>query len=293
MPLRFNGAWRFNPPANGAFRNSNIPRPVVEDCLEIIFKVATQGDLQTVLEHFKGFFCTAIGTTHVWSSSPSWAETDLRDYMEQAATNAPLFIEAMIEACRKISRIGEHFYAPQENDINAILAKYRVGYEIRGDELLSRDQTTIMTAEIPMPPPPATIEERSIRVLNECLSRSDQLLADGRYREAVQEILWLLETVVTAFCGLETETGTVEGKYFNQIVQDLKRGNQGTRLNLILKWVEQLYGYLSSPTGGGVRHGIDLQEGVELKKQDARLFCNLTRSYIAFLLAEHERISLA
>ena len=52
----------------------------------------------------------------------------------------------------------------------------------------------------------------------------------------------------------------------------------------------QLHGYLSSPTGGGVRHGVDLNEGLELGITEARLYCNLIRSYLTFLIAEHERL---
>ena len=51
-----------------------------------------------------------------------------------------------------------------------------------------------------------------------------------------------------------------------------------------------LHGYLSSPTGGGVRHGVDLNEGLELGIVEARLYCNLIRSYLTFLIAEHERL---
>ena len=52
----------------------------------------------------------------------------------------------------------------------------------------------------------------------------------------------------------------------------------------------QLHGYLSSPTGGGVRHGVDLNEGMEFGITEARLYCNLIRSYLTFLIAEHERL---
>lgn len=51
-----------------------------------------------------------------------------------------------------------------------------------------------------------------------------------------------------------------------------------------------LHGYLSSPTGGGVRHGVDLNEGVALELNEARLCCNLIKSYIGYLIAEHERL---
>ena len=59
----------------------------------------------------------------------------------------------------------------------------------------------------------------------------------------------------------------------------------------MLDGVTSVHGYLSSPTGGGVRHGLDLSKGVELGPNEARLFCNLIRSYLSFLLAEHERLN--
>ena len=40
----------------------------------------------------------------------------------------------------------------------------------------------------------------------------------------------------------------------------------------------------------GVRHGIDLNDGLELGINEARLYCNLIRSYLTFLISEHERL---
>src|SRR5271166_367595 len=72
--------------------------------------------------------------------------------------------------------------------------------------------------------------------------------AAGRHRQAVQEILWLLETVSTAFRGLDTGVATVQGKYFNKIAEDLRKHHKGTTLDQVLTWVPTLHGYLSSPT---------------------------------------------
>ncbi|MEJ6790952.1 hypothetical protein BrevBR_15520 [Brevundimonas sp. BR2-1] len=91
--------------------------------------------------------------------------------------------------------------------------------------------------------------------------------------------------------GVEIETVTVEGKYFNVIAKELRTGASGTTLSQALKWLTELHGYLSSPTGGGVRHGVDLKAGLTLSLSEARLFCNLMRSYISFLLDEHERLA--
>ncbi|MFT8711961.1 hypothetical protein [Komagataeibacter rhaeticus] len=54
-----------------------------------------------------------------------------------------------------------------------------------------------------------------------------------------------------------------------------------------------LYGFLSSPTGGRVRHGADITNTAEMPRGDAELYCNLIRSYLGYLIAEHDRISRA
>jgi hypothetical protein len=59
--------------------------------LDLIGKIDNQGDQQSILEHFKVYFADSIGTTSSWSSGASWAQTDLDNYMDRAAGNAPLF----------------------------------------------------------------------------------------------------------------------------------------------------------------------------------------------------------
>ena len=86
------------------------------------------------------------------------------------------------------------------------------------------------------------------------MQRAEQLLLQGHPREAVQELLWLLETISTAFRGVETESGTVAGKYFNQIARDLRAKNHGTTLDRVVDWVTTLHGYLSSPSGLSLIH---------------------------------------
>ena len=288
MALRFNGAWRFSPPEDGRYHNKSIPYDAVEEFIAMVAKVATQGNRQGVLEHFKDHFCVALGTTHFRSSSESWAETDLRSYMHSAADNAPLFTEAFFDACEDLRRHNADWFIPDATLMNPILIKHGIGYELRPPDLLLRERETPPVA---VPERPPTLAERAVSVFQASLHRSEQLLSEGHPREAVQEILWLLETVTTAFRGIETESGTVEGKYFNQIVRDLRAKRPGTTLNRVLEWVTSVHGYLSSPTGGGVRHGLDLSQGVALGSNEARLFCNLIRSYLAFLLAEHERLN--
>lgn len=202
-------------------------------------RVTTQGDRQEGLEHFKGRFCAAAGASHSWSSSASWAETDLWAYAGEAAGNAPLFIEAFYDACRTFGGDDPDAWAPDADMINDVLARHGLGYVIRPPRLEAREETA---APVPVAPPLPTLAERASILLQESLNRSEELLAQRRDREAVQESLWLLETVATAFRGTETATVTVEGRYFNQIVRELRADNPGGTLGRVLEWVGGLHG---------------------------------------------------
>ena len=115
--LKFDGAWRFDTSPGG------VPADVVNDFVELIGKVATQGDRQEILEHFKRYFASAAGTTVSWSSSVSWAETDLQSHMEQAAANAPLFIEAFYDACEVLQNLLEESLPMLSMILSNLLAK--------------------------------------------------------------------------------------------------------------------------------------------------------------------------
>jgi hypothetical protein len=173
--------------------------------------------------------------------------------------------------------------------INRVLAAHNAGYQIYPPDLISQNAQD--SIEVSQEPP--SLDQQAQEIIQQSLKQSSQLLAEGRDRQAVQEILWLLETVSTAFQGLDTGTGTVQGKYFNKIADDLRKHHKGKILDQVLAWVTTLHGYLSSPTGGGIRHGTDLKTGIVIQPNEARLFCNLIRSYISYLMAEHARLSKA
>ncbi len=278
--LRFDGGWRFDSP--GA-----LPEGSIGKFFEWIGKLAAQGDYQAVLEHFKSHFLNSIGAASSWSSTPSWAEHDLLRAMETAAANAPVFIEAFYDACQTLKERQPDIYMPEVDRINRLLAEAAVGYEIRPPRL-------VRVGELPpvsITAVPLTLDERVRETIQQSLKESESQLAQGHGRQAVQEILWLLESVVTAFRGIDTDEGTVEGKYFNKIALELRRNHRGQTLEQVLNWILSLHGYLSSPTGGGVRHGADLKAGVVVSLEDARLFCNLVRSYVGYLLTEYDRLS--
>ena len=184
-------------------------------------------------------------------------------------------------------RADKEVFAPDVRIINEVCDQHSIGYIIQPPNLVPQSSTTLV--ELPEEPP--SLEENAVEIYQQSLKRSEELLRDGRGREAVQEMLWLLESVVTGFKGLDTGTDTIEGKYFNQIVKELRRSHPGTALDRVLEWTTALHGYLSSPTGGVVRHGIDLRAGIAIDVEEARLFCNLIRSYMGFLLAKHAQLS--
>lgn len=287
MVLRFNNHWRFAPPEDGVYVNKAAPREVVEEFYGLAMKVATQGGRQAVIEHFKSHTAAAAGMPDARSSNEQWAASDLDRNLGAAAVNAPVLIEVFFDACASLKRRNPDWWVPDAEVINTILRKYNIGYQIREPELVALEQTA---PAVPIPTAPPSLAETAQDVYHSSMARAEQLLSEGRAREAVQELLWLLETIATAFRGLETESGTVAGKYFNQIARDLRGKHAGTTMDRVLEWVSAVHGYLSSPSGGGVRHGLDLQAGTEVTPNEARLYCNLIRSYIGYLLGEHERL---
>jgi hypothetical protein len=275
--LKFNGPWRFNSPGR-------IPREVIYEFSRLIGVIATQGKRWDVLERFKTHFAGAAGTTCVPSTTESWAETDLDNYMSQAGVNAALFIEAFYDGCQSLRSSHD---VPDVSITNRVLSEHRVGFIIQPPNLIAQDAEEVIN----VPDEPASLDQQAREIIQESLSRSEKLLSEGHDRAAVQELLWLLETISTAFQGLDTGMGTIQGKYFNKIAEDLRRKHRGKTLDQVLDWITTLHGYLSSPTGGGIRHGTDLKAGIATQPNEARLFCNLIRSYIGYLIAEHERLS--
>src|SRR6266478_361078 len=279
--LKFKAEWRFDSP--GA-----VPNGVVGGFWDLIGRIATQGDRQSILEHFKSYLGRAAGTTTTASSSESWAETDLDSYVRQAAENAPLFIEAFYDACQELPRLNPDFAGPSLSQINRVLREAQSGWEIQPPNLIFHYSEP---APVPVEEQVESLDQQAKEIIQKSLSKSQELLANGDYRPTVQESLWLLETVTTAFQGMETDQGTTEGNYFNKIVGDLRKHHKGETLDRVLSWMMSLHGYLSSPTGGRIRHGADLSGDVKIGRNEARLFCHLIRSHIHFLIFEPNRLS--
>lgn len=286
--LNFNPRWRFKPPENGRYKNKAIPVKALREFIGLIEKTTIHGNRWNILERYKGAFASACGISHVRSSSEDWAASDLSSRMGEAAKNAPVFLDAFHAASERL-RTPELF-TPDAEMINDLCEKHEIGYLIRPPDLILRET---LPASVPVQARPPSVGDTAREMLQQSLQRAEQLLAEGRDREAVQETLWVLESLTTAFRGVKSKGKAVSGKYFNDIVKDLRKIEEGSTFERVLEWINSLHGYLSSPSGGGVRHGIDLNRGTPIGPSEGRLFCNLIRSYVEYLLSEHERLHQA
>jgi hypothetical protein len=280
MPLVLPPGSRF---ARGATAEP-LPMAAVSEFEDLILRIGAQHDNWAILEHFKSYFAGVIGSAHFGSSDEGWAYTDLRSLTASAANSPALFLEAFYEACEAL-RQGGRYELPELQVMNAICKDHSVPFEIRPPKLISLGEPA---ARVARPEPPPTLAEAAAAVIRQSLQRAEELLAENRPREAVQEMLWILESIATTFRGTTLPTGTVQGRYFNEIARELRRAGRGSTLERVIAWCMALHSYLSSPTGGGIRHGLDLASGTPISPQEGRLFCNLILSYITYLMSEHE-----
>jgi len=280
VSLKFPGEWRFRLPPILLPINSKA----IGEFYDLIAKIGAQTDSWDNLERFKTEFAAVSGTISMRSSSESWAMTDLFTVMENASKNPPLFMQALHSgflAARK-----RDLAVPDDEIINKVLRENGIPLSLDHDSLTLVED---VTKSVPVPPPPPSMQELAAQMLEQSVKRSEELLMNGRGREAVQELLWVLESLVTGFRGTSLPTGEVKGKYFNQIVKELKAGSPNTTLERAIEWCESLHGYLSSPTGGKVRHGLDINTATSLATEDARFFCNLIRSYVGYFQSEYHK----
>lgn len=278
--LNFDPSWRFISPGK-------IVPDVIPDLTVLIKRVSGQYDnRQTVIEHYKGYFADAAGRPSYRSSSLSWAVSDLNDYMQEAGENAPLFIEAFFTAGQALKSKNPDLVVPDVTTINRVLANHNAGYELDPPQLVARNAP----ASIPVEALPPSLDAQAHETIQRSLMKAEGYLTAGENRQAVQEILWLLETVSTVFQGIPVGDATIQGKYFNKIADELRCHRKGQVAEQAIGWMKTLHGYLSSPTGGGVRHGGTLTGAAEMSPHEARLFCNLIRSYLSFLLDEYETL---
>ena len=127
MPLRYPSSWKFD-----GFGVA-MPARAVAECSELVAKIASGVDhRQFVFEAFK----SAYGSQS-WSSSPGWAESDLRGAMDDAKSNAALFVASFWEGIEKAKEKG--YDVPTVDRVNKLLDEWDVPLVIRYPELLPRE----------------------------------------------------------------------------------------------------------------------------------------------------------
>jgi hypothetical protein len=281
VPLDLPPGSRFGRGSSG----ESLPDVVVSAFLDVIGRIVRQGERWSLLEHFKAYFAGAIGSAHYRSSDEGWAYTDLTSLMRAAASTPALFLESFYDACEALRTDGK-YEVPDVALMNDLCWERGVPYEIRPPKLLRVGEPR---PRVPTPQPPPSLADSASAIVRQSLQRAEELLVENRPREAVQEMLWILESMITVFRGAQLPSGTIQGRYFNEISRELRNVSRGTTLERVIDWCSQLHGYLSSPTGGGVRHGLDLKSGTPISQEQGRLFCNLILSYVTYLMSEHAR----
>jgi len=283
VALNFDIAWELLPPRDGTYINSSVPEDAVESFYQILTKAANRtGDPEEVFYMIRAEFSTALGAPIYRSTSMYFAPADAKSAMDRAAKNAPAFLSAFHGVCEKIAAQFGPKTAPSVAALNRLLEINKIGYVIDPPDLRLREQIETVPIE------PSSLLETAHARFSQAIERSHELLKQEKGDEAVSQIWWLLESIVPSFAGLEVDGETVKGAYFNEVTKSLKKlSGDAAVLGVVARWLDALQAYLSGPEEGGIRHGRALHmEG--LKKHEAELFCNLTRSYIAYLLAEYK-----
>lgn len=186
--LQFDTSWRFNSPGP-------IPHETAEAIWTLMGRVLSQTNAQAIIERFKRHFAGAAGEVAHVSSSRSWAISDLRTVFDEAALNAPLFLEAFYEGCQELTQGDAPRAIPPVELLNRTLAETNAGFQYDPPTLRAmRDYVPVAVGV-----PPQSLEAAARSIIEQLLQESDRLLKENRPRQAVLEILWLMESVITAF----------------------------------------------------------------------------------------------
>jgi hypothetical protein len=163
--------------------------------------------------------------------------TRARSYMMDAATNAPLFLEAFWEACQSLAAQGRD--VPEVDHVNRTLSEHRVPFRIDPPMIVAADGSQ----PVGVPAQFESLDQTAQQLVHESFATAERLLSEGPPRLAVQEVLWLLETVSTAFRGVTVGDEEIVAKYFNKIAVALKKQSKGTVLEQALEWMTTMHGY--------------------------------------------------
>ncbi len=114
-------AWRYGSPGG-------MPPAAVNAFNSLVHTIAGQSESSwSIFELFKSKFRGG----YLWSSSESWAISDLHTGMMAAADNAPVFISAFWDGCVQVQAEHPEVGLPDADVVNQILYEHDVPYEVR------------------------------------------------------------------------------------------------------------------------------------------------------------------
>src|SRR3546814_1958018 len=132
MALTMPTAWLYGSPG--------VMSPAAVNAFNsLVHSIASQSESSwSSFELFKAKFTGGQS----WSSSESWAISDLHGAMMSAGDNAPVFISAFWDGCAQIQTAHPEIGLPDADVVNQILYEHEVPYEVRPTALLARHPQT-------------------------------------------------------------------------------------------------------------------------------------------------------
>ncbi len=171
--------------------------------------------------------------------------------------------------------------------MNRVLSEQNTGFVIQPPNLISQDaQELINVSEEPL-----SLDQQAQEIIQQALAQSEKLCLKDMIGQPSRKFYGFSKLSPLPFRGSILTWGPFRGNtsirspmIYEGSIEEVRwrRFLTGSRLYTVI---------CPRPTGGGIRHGTDLKAGIATQPNEARLFCNLIRSYIGYLIAEHKRLS--
>jgi len=220
------------------------------------------------------------------STSVEWAANDFRQRAYSARESARSFLADILEGFRQIERYG--FPTRSEADVNTVLREVRSRWRVANG--LAQVNTT--ASGVDTRNQGLAISEGCRREIDASVDKAEILLANGDGRDAVREMVDLMETVTSAFQGREFGGRKFKGKNLSHVAKSLASLGDDEFIRHAMHEMERFYGLMSSRERG-VRHGKlweVLESGADIDILAAQLYCDMARAYMNFILATYDKI---
>ena len=132
MPLKIPSEFKFPMGITTALDDDTV-----DDFITLLKKISGPMPHKQIIEEFKKHFCDVSSDSYYPSNSLSWAESDMTGQAYNASRDAPSFIAALYDAIEVLRVQGAT--VPNVNNINLILRRHNVQYEILNSELIQNN----------------------------------------------------------------------------------------------------------------------------------------------------------